>query len=128
MSVSLEGREPFLDHRIIELAARLPYHYKAKHNIGKYILKDIVHEYVPRSLMDRPKMGFSLPIYNWLRTDLGYLLDEYLSDEALKTSGLFNAQYLSIQVEKFKNGKLHHVVLIWYLLMFQMWYKKWQQT
>ena len=89
------------------------------------ILKDIVHEYIPKEMMDRPKTGFSLPIYEWLRNDLSYLVDEYLSKEALKWSGLFDEDFISLEVLKFRTNKLHYVPLIWYLLMFQMWYKKW---
>jgi asparagine synthase (glutamine-hydrolysing) len=66
-----------------------------------------------------------LPIYSWLRGDLSYLVDEYLSEEALNTSGLFNVKFLLNEVEKFKQNKLHYSPVIWYLLMFQVWYKKW---
>ena len=66
MSTSLEGREPLLDHRIFEFAARLPLSYKVGDGTSKRILKDIVHEYVPKSLLDRPKRGFSIPLNKWL--------------------------------------------------------------
>lgn len=125
MSVSLEGREPLLDHRIAEFAAQLPLDFKFDGTLGKKILKDIVHDMVPKDMMDRPKAGFSLPIYSWLRGDLSYLLDEYLSKEALSLSGLFNVDFVFQEVEKFKLNKLHYSPIIWYLLMFQMWYKKW---
>ena len=78
MSVSLEGREPFLDHRIIEFAAQLPSNFKFGHT-QKMILKDIVHNYVPKQLMDRPKTGFSIPVHAWLKEDLAYLLEEHLN-------------------------------------------------
>lgn len=125
MSVSLEGREPLLDHRLVEYAARLPLEYKWDGKTGKKILKDIVHDYLPKSMMDRPKTGFSLPIYDWLRGDLDYLIDNYLSPEALGESGLFNVAWISEQVRLFKNRQLHYQPLIWKLLMFQMWYKRW---
>jgi asparagine synthase (glutamine-hydrolysing) len=76
-------------------------------------------------MMDRPKTGFSLPISNWLREDLSYLIEENLSEKALSISGLFDEKYLSKQIELFKEGKFHYVTFIWKLLMFQMWYKKW---
>ena len=125
MSVSLEGREPLVDHRILEFAAQLPLEYKRDDITGKKILKDIVHEYVPKFLMDRPKAGFSLPIYSWLRGDLNYLLDIYLSPNSLSQSGLFNVTWVSKQVELFKVNKLHYKPFIWKLLMFQMWHEKW---
>jgi asparagine synthase (glutamine-hydrolysing) len=125
MSVSLEGREPLLDHRILEFAAQLPLSYKYDGITTKRILKDITHDYIPQKMMDRPKTGFSLPISSWLREDLSYLIEENLSEKALTISGLFDEKYLSKQIELFKEGKFHYVTFIWKLLMFQMWYKKW---
>lgn len=127
MSVSLEGREPLLDHRLAAYAAQIPIEYKTDGVSGKKILKDIVHDYLPQKMMDRAKAGFSLPIYSWLRGDLSYLVDEYLSEEALSISGIFNVKFLLIEIEKFKQQKLHYSPLIWYLLMFQLWYKKWMK-
>ena len=128
MSVSLEGRDPLLDHRIIEFAARLPLDYKyGGGKNGKRILKDIVHDYVPQKMMDRPKAGFSLPIYSWLRGDLSYLVEEYLSETALARSGLFNVSFVRKQVALFMDRKLHYSPLIWYLLMFQMWWSEWME-
>jgi asparagine synthase (glutamine-hydrolysing) len=125
MSVSLEGRDPLVDHRLLEFAARLPFKYKYDGISTKRILKDIVHDYIPRELMDRPKTGFSLPIYSWLRGDLSYLIDDYLNERKLGVTGLFNIPFLLEQIELFKLNKLHYSPFIWKLLMFQMWYKKW---
>ncbi|MEO6546356.1 MAG: asparagine synthase C-terminal domain-containing protein, partial [Ferruginibacter sp.] len=125
MSVSLEGREPLLDQRLVEFAAQLPFEYKYDGKTAKRILKDIVHEYIPKKMMDRPKSGFSLPIYVWLRGDLSYLFDEYLNEKAIGISGLFDTKFVMEQVRKFKNGSLHYDPFIWKMLMFQMWYKRW---
>jgi asparagine synthase (glutamine-hydrolysing) len=125
MSVSLEGREPLLDHRLVEFVAQLPLEYKFNGITQKRIFKDIVHDYIPKEMMDRPKVGFSLPIYDWLRGDLSNLVDEYLSKDSLKWSGLFNDEFIMMEVSKFKRKKLHYSPIIWYLLMFQMWYKRW---
>ncbi len=125
MSVSLEGREPLLDHRLVEFAAQIPIEFKYDGQLGKRILKDIAHDFVPKEMMDRPKTGFSLPIYSWLRNDLNYLIDEYLSEDALALSGLFNVKFLTSEIEKFKKNQLHYTPIIWYLLMFQMWWKEW---
>lgn len=125
MSVSLEGREPLLDHRLLEYSASLPSEFKYDGATGKKILKDIVHEYVPKIMLDRPKTGFSLPIYNWLRGDLSFLMDEHLSKDAIRASGLFNVQYVFQIVQLFRNGNFHYKTFIWKLLMFQMWYKRW---
>jgi asparagine synthase (glutamine-hydrolysing) len=125
MSVSLEGREPLLDHRILEFAARLPLSYKFDGFTTKRILKDITHDYIPKKMMDRPKTGFSLPISKWLIGDLSYLIEEHLSEKSLAISGLFDEKYVTKQVKLFKEEKFHYVTFIWKLLMFQMWYKKW---
>jgi len=125
MSVSLEGREPLLDHRILEFAAQLPLEFKYDGITTKRILKDITHEYIPKAMMDRPKTGFSLPISKWLREDLSYLIEENLSVKALALSGLFDEKYLTQQITLFKQGRFHYTPFIWKLLMFQMWYKKW---
>lgn len=125
MSVSLEGRDPLVDHRLLEFAARLPLKYKYDGKTTKKILKDIVYEYLPKDMMDRPKMGFSLPIYSWLRGELSYLIDEYLSKDELAKSGFFNVPFVAEQVDLFKKNKLHYSPLIWKFLMFQMWYKRW---
>jgi asparagine synthase (glutamine-hydrolysing) len=125
MSASLEGREPFLDHRLIEFVAQLPLQYKFENNSGKRILKDIVHDVIPERLVGRTKTGFTLPIYSWLLGDLKFLLDEFLSEKALNNTGILNSQFVERQVRLFIEGNLHYKTLIWRLLMFQMWYKKW---
>jgi len=125
MSVSLEGREPFLDQDIIEWAAQLPSDYKYHNGQKKYILKQIVHKYIPKEIMDRPKMGFGIPIEDWLEVELKDLVQEYLSEENLKAHGLFNLSEIKKLVASFYEGRKEKHLKIWYLLMFQMWYKKW---
>lgn len=125
MSVGLEGRGPMVDHRILEFAAQLPLNYKYDGQTTKRILKDIVHEYIPKKMMDRPKTGFSLPVVKWLQGDLSYLIDKHLNVESLKMSGLFNEQFVRKQVKLFEQDKFHYTPFIWKLLMFQMWYEKW---
>lgn len=125
MSVSLEGREPLLDHRLFEWAAQLPSSFKYDDRTTKKILKDIVHDFIPEKMMDRPKAGFSIPIYSWLKGDLSHLIDEYLNKESIDRTGLFNTNFVLSQVDAFRRGKLYHLTLIWKLLMFQMWYEKW---
>ncbi|WP_250632418.1 asparagine synthase (glutamine-hydrolyzing) [Rhodoflexus caldus] len=125
MSVALEGREPLLDHRLVEFAAQLPVSFKYDGNTGKKILKDIVHQYIPETMMNRPKAGFSLPIYSWLRHDLSYLTEHYLSQSTLQASGVFQMDFVTEQVALFKANKLHYKPFIWKLLMFQMWFERW---
>lgn len=125
MAVSLESREPLLDHKILEFAAQLPIEYKINQFTGKKILKDIVHKYVDKSIMDRPKMGFDLPIYKWLREDLAYLVEEYLSETQLKNSNCFDLLTVKNLVQEFKLGELQYEILIWRLIHFQMWHERW---
>lgn len=125
MSASIESREPFLDHRIIEWAARLPDHYKYYKGSKKHIIKEIVHDLVPKELLDRPKMGFAIPIDRWLMTDLKDKVNEYLDERVIEAQGIFNAQDVLRLKKAFYSGKKELAQKIWYLLMFQMWYRKW---
>ncbi|HET7119473.1 MAG TPA: asparagine synthase (glutamine-hydrolyzing) [Hanamia sp.] len=125
MSVSLEGREPLLDHRLIEFVAQLPEKFKIKNGDKKYLLKQIVYDYVPKELVDRPKMGFGVPVFDWLRNELKYYVDEYMSKKDFETHGLFKKAGVEIIMKNFFNGNKNYDSLFWYLLMFQMWYKKW---
>lgn len=125
MSVSLEGREPFLDQHIIEWAAQLPSEYKYYNGEKKYILKQIVHKYVPESIMKRPKMGFGIPVETWLAKELKGLVMENLSNENLKQHGLFIVSEVEKILSDFYKGRKEKYLKIWNLLMFQMWYKKW---
>ena len=125
MTVSLEGREPFLDHRIIEWAAQLPDDYKYYKGSKKHIIKEIVHQYIPKQLMDRPKMGFAIPIENWLINDLKDKVHYYLDDKKINQQGVFNIEFIHIIKSDFYSGKKELALKLWYALMFQMWYEKW---
>ncbi len=125
MSISLEGREPFLDQSIIEWAAQLPNAYKYKNGEKKFILKKIVYKYIPKEMMDRKKMGFSIPVDKWLSVELKDLVISYLSEKSLNKHGLFNSQYVTKLMGEFLRGKQELHTKIWYLLMFQMWHARW---
>jgi asparagine synthase (glutamine-hydrolysing) len=124
MSVSLEGREPLLDHRIIEFAARLPVSYKLDNGVRKKILKTIVHKYVPNRLMDRPKKGFGVPVGKWLREDLPDLLNYHLDRKMLDEHGLFDADYVSYVKNRYLETGAEYG-MVWSILVFQMWYRRW---
>ncbi|MEO6583929.1 MAG: asparagine synthase-related protein, partial [Ferruginibacter sp.] len=83
------------------------------------------HKYIPREIMERPKMGFGIPIETWLSAELKDLVDEYLGEDSLKAHGLFNVQSVRNTVTDFFNGRKEKHLKVWYLLMFQMWYKRW---
>ncbi|MFT4800347.1 MAG: asparagine synthase (glutamine-hydrolyzing) [Flavobacteriaceae bacterium] len=125
MSAGLEGREPFLDHRIIEFVAQLPDSFKYKDGVQKRILKEIVHKYVPKKIMERPKSGFSIPLDTWLKKDLRYLIENNLDRESVENSKVFNYEYVQKLVSMFDDNKLYDSSIIWKLIQFQMWFKKW---
>lgn len=127
MTVSLEGREPLLDHRIIEFAAQLPDDFKYRNGEKKFILKEIVHQYVPKEMMDRPKMGFAIPIANWLQNELKNHVEEYIREQKIKEQGIFNWSALRDLKERFFSGKKELDSKLWYVLMFQMWYERWMK-
>lgn len=125
MAVSLEGREPLVDHRLFEFTAQLPINYKFDGYTPKKILKDIVHDYIPKEIMNRPKAGFSLPISNWLRGNLSDLLYEHLNEKSINNTGYLDAKYVSHLLKLFKNEKNPYQTTIWKILQFQMWHKQW---
>ncbi|MCP9749925.1 asparagine synthase (glutamine-hydrolyzing) [Ferruginibacter sp. HRS2-29] len=125
MSVSLEGREPFLDQRIIEWAAQLPMKYKYNNGNKKFIIKEIVHKYLPKEIMERPKMGFGIPIASWLQKDLKPFVDEYFDETFIEKQNIFNNREVQKIRRSFYQGKVERAEKLWYLLMFQMWYDKW---
>jgi asparagine synthase (glutamine-hydrolysing) len=128
MSVSLEGREPFLDQRIIEWAAQLPLEYKYNKGNKKFILKEIVHKYIPAAMMDRPKMGFGIPISGWLQNDLKPFVDKYFDEQFIKKQNIFNNHVIQSIKSSFYHGKIERAEKIWYILMFQMWYDRWMNN
>ncbi len=127
MRYSLEAREPFLDHHVIEWAAQLPDSYKYHKKIKKYILKEIVHQYIPKTLMERPKMGFAIPIESWMMHDLKEQINYYLDEKQLKQHNLFNVENIRILKDRFFSGKKEYALKIWHLFMFQLWYDKWMK-
>lgn len=125
MSVSIEGREPMLDHRLVEFLAQVPASLKVKDNVNKYILKTIVHKYIPPSLMDRPKRPFIAPLQEWFRDELREQMQYYLSPGRLNKSGLFNAPHVQHLLDRFlTGGNISHQKL-WNILVFQLWYNRW---
>lgn len=121
MSVSLEGREPLLDHRIIEFVSRLPSDMKIKNGDKKWLLKQITHKYLPKEIMDRPKMGFGIPVDEWLKNELKDYVEEYLSVE---NESVLDGKELENIKRLFFMGRVNYQ-LVWNILIFQMWYKRW---
>jgi len=127
MAVSLEGREPFLDQDIFEFVARLPFDYKYKDGVTKRILRDVLYRYIPKELVERPKMGFGIPLEIWCRDDknLSALLKDQLSKERIQKNGIFDYDLIGKELKNYFDGKKVSFNKIWSLFIFQMWYAKW---
>ncbi|MBT1700922.1 asparagine synthase (glutamine-hydrolyzing) [Fulvivirgaceae bacterium PWU4] len=127
MSVSLEGREPFLDHRIAEFVSQLPSSLKIRNGEKKYLLKQVTHKYIPKKMMDRPKMGFGIPVEHWFRKDLKDTLLFYLDDEKIRKQGLFDVGYLQQVKKRYFSGINEDFEFIWAMIVFQMWFDRWMK-
>jgi asparagine synthase (glutamine-hydrolysing) len=121
MAVSLETRAPFLDPRVAQFAASIPLEYKLKGNKGKYILKKAVENLLPKTILQRPKKGFGIPIAEWLKGRLNPLLHDLLAPERLKTQGLFNPDFVQKLIGEHEKGTASHHKQLWTLLVFQLW-------
>lgn len=125
MAVGLEAREPFLDHKLAEYAARLPLEYKYRNGETKYILRKILRRYLPVEYIARPKQGFAAPIDRWIRHDLRHLVDTYLARDRIVADGIFDADIVSRAVKKYRSGSMASAHSLWYLIEFQMWKERW---
>ncbi len=121
MGVSLEARTPLLDYRVAEFAARLPLALKVNNRQGKYLLRKVLDRYVPRELIERPKMGFELPISDWLRGPLRDWAEALLSEARLKDEGYFYPGLIRQRWVEHLAGKRNWQFHLWDILMFQAW-------
>ncbi len=124
MAVSLEGREPMLDHNILEFVSRLPSNFKIRDGQNKHILKTIVHKYVPKNLMDRPKKPFIAPLGIWFKDTLKEYYYEHLNENKLKAEGIFSKEIIKLRNDYLSGKQVNHQKL-WNVLIFQLWKKKW---
>jgi asparagine synthase (glutamine-hydrolysing) len=128
MGVSLESRVPFLDPQIIEFAWQLPQSMKFRDRQGKWLLRQVLYKYVPQQLIDRPKMGFGVPIDLWLRNELRDWAEALLDESRLKREGFFNPQVVRQQWMEHLSGEFDRCYLLWNILMFQAWLEHHQST
>jgi len=122
MRNSLEVRVPFLDHRVVELAFKMPSSLKLCNGQGKYILKETFKDLLPASLLDRPKAGFEVPISRWLKNDLKFLADQYLVEERIRDQGLFDYDVVKKLKQSHGTNKRDTSWILWSLIVFQHWY------
>ncbi|MBF0158653.1 MAG: asparagine synthase (glutamine-hydrolyzing) [Magnetococcales bacterium] len=125
MAVGLEARVPLLDHRLVELAWRLPLSMKISQGQGKWLLRRILYRHVPQALIDRPKMGFGVPIGDWLRGPLRDWAETLLSESALNEGQLLHAAPIRQRWQQHLSGRRNWQYALWAVLMFQSWRYYW---
>ncbi len=125
MAASLEARVPLLDHRVVEFVVGLPDGLKVQGAAQKALLRRLLARYVPAALTDRPKSGFAVPMSDWLRGPLKWMLDDYLSPARVRQGGVFDPRVVRRVIDRFLRGQIGHA-RPWVLLVYQMWADKYQ--
>ena len=128
MSAGLEGRDPMLDHNIIEFMAQIPSSFKFDKNNSKRIIKKIVNKYLPDDLLERPKMGFSPPLYKWLRIDFLPITNYYFSESKLKRQKILDVNYVTKLYKDFLSGRKDCYFKLWLVLIFLSWHEQWVES
>ncbi|HEY5751318.1 MAG TPA: asparagine synthase (glutamine-hydrolyzing) [Chryseolinea sp.] len=121
---ALECRCPLLDHTVIEFALNLPLSFKVRGNVHKWILKEILGDYLPAELIHRPKWGFSIPLAKWLKNELRYLIDDYLDKPGIEAAGLVHYDYVNALKEAFLNGSDYLYNRLWTLIVIHKWLRE----
>jgi asparagine synthase (glutamine-hydrolysing) len=124
MAVSLESREPLLDHKLLEFAATVPTALKVKNGQGKYLLRRLLERRIPKSIVDRPKHGFEAPIGEWLRGPLAPMVDALLLDGRLRDRGVFDDRAVARVWREHRDGRQDHRHRLWSLVMLELWFRQ----
>ncbi len=128
MHYSLEARVPYLDHRIVEFALNLSPKLKFRNGTTKYLLKEILFQYVPEKFFDRPKQGFAIPLEKWLKKELRFLIEENLSKTVIEKYGFVKFEFVEQLINEFFNGKNYLYNRIWVLIVLHKWLQKYHKN
>jgi asparagine synthase (glutamine-hydrolysing) len=124
MSVSLEARAPMLDHHFVEFAFRVPVEYKVHGSTTKYTLKKLAYKLLPNEIIDRPKMGFAMPVAQWINNEWLEMSQELVVGSRALQRGNFNTNYLHHMMSEHRRGRRDHSYIIWTLMVLEMWYRE----
>ena len=124
MAASVESRVPFLDHKLVEFTSSLPERLKLRGWTTKYVLRQSMKGLLPAAILDRPKMGFPVPIGAWFRGAYTSVLDEYVLSERAAARGLFDSQFVRSLVTQHQQGQANHSERLWALVNLEMWFRR----
>jgi asparagine synthase (glutamine-hydrolysing) len=124
MAASLESRVPFLDHKLVEFTSSLPERLKLRRWTTKYVLRQSMKGVLPPAILDRPKMGFPVPLGKWFRGAYAPVLDEYVLSSRATERGIFNAGFVRSLVEQHRRGVANHSERLWSLVNLEMWFRR----
>lgn len=127
MAVSLEARVPLIDHRVVEFAARTPVSAKVRNGEGKWLLRQVLYRHVPQEIIDRPKMGFGVPVERWMRSELREWCEDMLSADTIRRQGIIDADMVTRMWREYLDGETNWNYYLWDVLMFQAWYERWER-
>jgi asparagine synthase (glutamine-hydrolysing) len=125
MAVALEARVPLIDHRVVEFAWRLPNDVKVRNGTSKWILRQVLYRHVPPELIERPKMGFGIPLGEWLRGPLRDWAESLLGEQRLRDGGLLDAALVRRYWQDHLDGRRNWQYLLWDVLMLEAWRERW---
>ena len=125
MAVALEARVPLIDHRVVEFAWRLPHQAKIRGDATKWLLRQVLYRHVPKDLVERPKMGFAVPLGDWLRGPLRDWAENLLAEKRLQQGGFFNAAAVRRVWDEHLSRRANREYMLWNVLMFEAWRQRW---
>ena len=124
MAASIESRVPFLDHKLVEFTARLPERFKLRGWTTKYILRRGMKGLLPDAILNRPKMGFPVPLGRWLRDEYSSFVDEYVLSERVRSRGIFDRKAVELLAAEHRQGVSNHADRLWALITFEVWLRQ----